>query len=119
MGLKKDVSPEKTQETPLTQPKQDTELADTTISAPPPLPPPLPPRPSSGEAGELKPHAMMGEGHDNKAPPPTPPPTPSTAKVTTTNTEPTPTAPETAVTAHQQESKDDTISTNHVSACSR
>ncbi|KAL0178117.1 hypothetical protein M9458_027011, partial [Cirrhinus mrigala] len=117
MGLKKDVSPEKTQEIPLTQPKQDTGPADTTISAPPPLPPPLPPRPSSGEAGEPKPHAIMGEGHETKSPPPTPPPTPSTAKVTTTNTEPTPAAPETTVTPHQQESKDDTISTNHVSAC--
>ncbi|XP_016430038.1 tyrosine-protein phosphatase non-receptor type 13-like isoform X1 [Sinocyclocheilus rhinocerous] len=109
-GLKKEVSPEKTQEILLTQQKQDTELVDMTISAPPPLPP----RPSSGEAGEPKPHAIIGEGHENKAPPPTPPPTPSTVKVTAANTAPTPAAPETAITAHQQE--DDTISTNHVSA---
>ncbi|KTF81118.1 hypothetical protein cypCar_00017810 [Cyprinus carpio] len=106
MGLKKEVSPEKTQEILLTQQKQDTELVDMTISSPPPLPP----RPSSSEAGEPKPHAIIGEGHDNKAPPPTPPPTPSTVKVTAANTAPTPAAPETAVTAHQQ--KDDTISTN-------
>lgn len=96
----------------MTQQKPDTELVDTTILAPPPLPP----RPSSGEAGEPKPHAIMGEGHESKAPPPTPPPTPSTVKVTTANPVPTPEAPE---TAHQQESKDDTISANHVSACTR
>lgn len=114
MGLKKEVSPEKTQEILLTQQKQDTELVDMTISSPPPLPP----RPSSGEAGEPKPHAIIGEGHDNKAPPPTPPPTPSTVKVTAANTAPTPAEPETAVTAHQQE--DDTISTNQtVSAYTR
>ncbi|XP_042625054.1 tyrosine-protein phosphatase non-receptor type 13-like isoform X1 [Cyprinus carpio] len=106
MGLKKEVSQEKTQEILLTQQKQDTELVDMTISSPPPLPP----RPSSGEAGEPKPHAIIGEGHDNKAPPPTPPPTPSTVKVTAANTAPTPAEPETAITAHQQEH--DTISTN-------
>ncbi|XP_052468822.1 tyrosine-protein phosphatase non-receptor type 13 isoform X1 [Carassius gibelio] len=110
MGLKKEVSPEKTPEILLTQQKKDTELLDTTISAPPPLPP----RPSSSEAGEPKAHAIIGEGHEHKAPPPTPPPTPSTVKVTAANTAPTPAAPETAITAHQQE--DDTISTNHVSA---
>uniref|UniRef100_A0A672PXX7 Tyrosine-protein phosphatase non-receptor type 13-like n=1 Tax=Sinocyclocheilus grahami TaxID=75366 RepID=A0A672PXX7_SINGR len=109
VGLKKEVSPEKTQEIPLTQQKPDTELVDTTISAPPPLPP----RPSSGEAGEPKPHAIMGEGHESKAPPPTP----CTVKVTTANPAPTPAAPETAIATHQQESKNDTISTNHVSAC--
>ncbi|XP_048061212.1 tyrosine-protein phosphatase non-receptor type 13 isoform X1 [Megalobrama amblycephala] len=115
MGLKKEVSPEKTQEIPLTQQNQDSEMVDTTA---PPSPPPLPSRPSSGEAGELKSHAIVREEHENKAPPPTPPPTPSTVKVTTSNTAPTPAAPETAVTAYQQEPKDDIISkSNHVSAC--
>ncbi|XP_042593142.1 FERM and PDZ domain-containing protein 2 isoform X2 [Cyprinus carpio] len=109
VDLKKKVSPEKTQEIPLTQQKPDTELVDTTISAPPPLPP----RPSSGEAGEPKPHAIMGEGHESKAPPPTP----SDVKVTTAIPAPTPAAPETAIATHQQESKNDTISTNLVSAC--
>ncbi|XP_059422061.1 FERM and PDZ domain-containing protein 2-like isoform X2 [Carassius carassius] len=109
VGLKKEISPEKTQEIPLAQQKPETELVDTTISAPPPLPP----RPSSAEAGEPKPHAIMGEGLESKAPPPTP----STVKVTTANLAPTPAAPETAIATHQQESKNDTISTNHVSAC--
>lgn len=119
MGLKKEVSLEKTQEIPLTQQSQDSEMVDTNISLPPP-PPPLPSRPSSGEAGELKSHAIVREEHENKAPPPTPPPTPSTVKVTTSNTAPTPAAPERAVTAHQQEPKDDIISkSNHVSACTR
>lgn len=95
----------------MTQQKPDTELVDTTISAPPPLPP----RPSSGEAGEPKPHAIMGEGHESKAPPPTP----SDVKVTTAIPAPTPAAPETAIATHQQESKNDTISTNLVSACTR
>ncbi|XP_052427840.1 tyrosine-protein phosphatase non-receptor type 13 isoform X1 [Carassius gibelio] len=109
VGLKKEISPEKTQEIPLAQQKPDTELLDTNISAPPPLPP----HPSSAEAGEPKPHARMGEGLESKAPPPTP----STVKVTTANLAPTPAAPETAIATHQQELKNDTISTNHVSAC--
>ncbi|XP_077092850.1 FERM and PDZ domain-containing protein 2 isoform X3 [Siphateles boraxobius] len=106
MGLKKEVTPEQTQEIPLTQQSQDSEMVDTTISAPPPLPS----RPSSSEVGELKPHAIVREEHENK----TPPPTPSTLKVTAANTAPTPAAPETAF----KESKDNTASkSNHASAC--
>ncbi|KAK7148451.1 hypothetical protein R3I93_012700 [Phoxinus phoxinus] len=110
MSLKKEVAPEQTQEIPLTQQRQDSEMVDRTISTPPPLPS----RPSSSEARELKPHAIVREEHEIK----TPPPTPRTVKVTTANTAPTPAAPETAFTAHQQESKDDVVlKSNHVSAC--
>jgi len=112
MSLKKEVPPEQTQEIPLTQQSQDSEMVDMTTSAPPPLPS----RPSSREAGELKHHAIERDKHENK----TPPSTPSTVKVTTANIAPTPAAPETTFTAHQQESKDNVDSkTNHDSACTR
>ncbi|KAG1950408.1 tyrosine-protein phosphatase non-receptor type 13 [Pimephales promelas] len=110
ISLKKEVPPEQTQEIPLTQQSQDSEIVDMTTSAPPPLPS----RPSSREAGELKHHAIERDKHENK----TPPSTPSTVKVTTANIAPTPAAPETTFTAHQQESKDNVDSkTNHDSAC--
>ncbi|XP_009305697.1 FERM and PDZ domain-containing protein 2 isoform X2 [Danio rerio] len=107
MGLKKEASPEETQES---------ELLETDKS----IPPPLPPRPSSAEGGERKPHVILVEEYEKKdpPPPPTPPPTPGILKASTTNTVQTPAAPKTAIKAHQQESLEPTVSrSNHVSAC--
>lgn len=109
MGLKKEASPEEIQES---------ELLDIDKS----IPPPLPPRPSSAEGGERKPHVILVEEYEKKdlPPPPTPSPTPGILKGTTSNTAQTPAAPKTAITAHQQESLEPTVSrSNHVSACTR
>ncbi|XP_055025310.2 FERM and PDZ domain-containing protein 2 isoform X1 [Misgurnus anguillicaudatus] len=103
MVIKKDGSPEKTQEI------LDNVLMDKTTSAPP-SPPSLP---STGEAEEPKPPVMMEQDFDNKVSPPTP----CTAKMTTANTAPpTPIASEAAITADQQELKDDIISKNNGSS---
>ncbi|KAI7805901.1 tyrosine-protein phosphatase non-receptor type 13 isoform X1 [Triplophysa rosa] len=99
---KKAASPEITQEIPATQESRDSELQDKSTSTPP-SPPSLP---SSSEAGETKPSAMVEEEHDNKSSLSTP------STVTTINSATSPVTPEAALTANQEESKNNTSHTN-------